>query len=117
MVTQVADKSLEQIELGGGMPCPMSPIGFHPRKRGNLVTIFGAFFNRETEPYLMNEFGMSPQEPAPDALDFSLRELFEEDTSVVDTYGKVLLDRLGNTDAQDLANQLKGLVNIIRAGA
>jgi len=70
MVSQVADKSLEQqqIELGSaeGMArtSPMSPIGGRLRRRGNLVTICDALYNRENEPGLVTklakEFGVSP---------------------------------------------------------
>ena len=66
MVTQVADKSLEQIELSEGIArtSPMSSIGGRPRRRGNLVTICDALYNRENEPGLITklakEFGVSP---------------------------------------------------------
>ena len=93
MVSKVADKSLEQQQ-----------IEFSGENEPGLIT------------ELSQELGMSPQEPAVDALDLSLRELFEEEDSAVYPYQKALLDRLGHTDVRDLANQLTGLVNMIRAG-
>ena len=68
--SNVTDKCLDQQQLelrsaeGMARTSPMSPIGGRSRRRGNLVTICDALYNRENEPGLITrlakEFGVSP---------------------------------------------------------
>ena len=87
---------------------PMEPAGVIPEPPVSLIDDLTI---DDADPEIP-----AAQEPAVDGLDDSLRELFAEEVGAVDPLEKVLLDRLGHTDAQELANELEGLVNIIRAG-
>ena len=68
--SNVTDQSLEQQQMdlksaeGMARISPMSPSGFRPRRRGNLVAICDALYSREDEPGLIKkvaqEFGVSP---------------------------------------------------------